>query len=220
MAFRSWTPDAYSGYGVSNKEVDVSNADIEHSIIDILANADIPSVRAVYPFPNDIAWLMVTVQWRVVIRISAIDYSRVKIYDGRTTKSKLGTFVIGCYDYFAGDGFISYQNFISELHNASFLLRLSDNDIPEIPCTEPPLELGTQPADGNALFPYTQQQTSTFARSGYAFAGNPSDRIGDSFSGYMEEGVQSWLSAMTYICSCVPYTQAEYDTFFPRYLLL
>jgi len=220
VTFRFWDNQAYVGYGVSTRQVSETNADIQYSIADILLNADFPSLGSSVTNLSDLNTLVITVQWRVKIIIDIFDESIIKMYNARMGKRQFGEYITGAYNYFSGNGFVSFETFISPLMNASMIASYPSYEQPDLPCDEPPNDLPLPPLTERSMYPYTQQITSTFASGGYTIAGNPDSNIADSFFCYLTSGVAEYTSAVTYIVSCIPFTDEDMQDSSPIILLL
>jgi len=220
MSFRAINDNATNGYGVSTKQINTTNADIQHSIIDIIINEDFIPIVAQGLIPEDAVKCAMTLAWRVKLFGMDIEPESLKVYNARNGRSQFGEYVVGVQQYFIDNGFISFESWISDIYRTSIIFDVPNIDNLDIPCDEPPVDTDFPPDQGVVFYHYSNAFRGTTVRSFNPLGANPTENIGDSFFAYMNKSVRSLSSAVSYTMSATYIDREENLELAPRYTLI
>lgn len=222
MGVRSFSNITNAGYGVSTKQLNETNADIEHSLQDILLNADLPSVvrrqertGEMEPYRK----LAISCVWKQTIIFAPVRADLLKVYDARMGKSRYASYVCGLDQYFVSDGFYSYSQQQSGLYGCSYVVSLPSFVDEEIPCNEPPVELSSPVVTGGEFWYPSVSLRIPISPTG-TFVGGTANLIGaNNIFVYFDKAVEGAISAITYTFAVEGYTEERLQSVDPIRLL-
>lgn len=222
MGVRFFSDLNNSGYGVSAKQIDATNADIEHSLADILLNEDLPSVvrRFERNPPNEpYGKLLISSYWKHTIIFNPVRADLLKVYDARMGKSRYASYVCGLDQYFVDDGFYSFSQMQSSIYACRFAVSLPGFTDNEPPCNEPPEEL-IAPIVSDSVLGYQSIAISSPTSPSGSYFGSSAPIIGaNSIFVYFDKAVEGAISAITYTFDVDGYTDEQLQSLNPIRLL-
>lgn len=198
MSLRRYDDFVVGGYGVVGDIVIPGSEIATFNVEDVLKEIPYDQSRFITEQNLNVTAMIVKVFWRAKIVVNNADLSKIKTYDAEIGKTQYGRYVCKYREYISDLQYMSFASILSPLYVYSAKVDYPSGEEDELPCDEPPVDLGVPPVIALGVTGQTDVNLSSNLQTSSVYYGWSSATPASTISFYPQIADMNYNFGVTY----------------------